>query len=102
MQMLEVETRQTKPGEAEFTNEALTDFSKPENAEAFRVALREVAGQLGQKYPLIIGGERILTEKLADSINPAKPTQVIGQLAQADVALANRAVEVAAETFKTW
>jgi len=96
--MLEVETRQV----AEFVNEAFTDFSKAENAQAFRAALQEVAGKLGQNYPLLIGGERIMTESLGTSLNPADPTQVVGRVAQADIALANRAVEVAAERFKTW
>jgi 1-pyrroline-5-carboxylate dehydrogenase len=98
--MLEVETKQ--PGLSEFANEPFTDFSKAENAQAFRAALEEVRRQLGQTYPLIIGGEKITTEKLGNSLNPADPDVIVGKIAQADVELANRAVEVAAERFKTW
>jgi len=65
-------------------------------------ALREVAGQLGQTYPLIINGERIFTEKTDSSLNPAKPKQVVGVMSQADVELVNRAMQNAHETFDKW
>lgn len=100
--MLEVENKAIGAELPEYVNESFTDFSQAENVAAFRAALQEVAAQLGQNYPLIIGGERIMTEKLADSLNPADPSQIVGHVAQADIALANRAVEVAAERFKTW
>ena len=43
----------------EFSNEPLTDFTKEENAAAMRAAIEKVKGELGQEYPLVIGGERI-------------------------------------------
>ena len=86
----------------EFKNEPFTDFSKEENAAAMRAALDKVAGELGREYPLVIGGERIKTGDTLDSINPANRTQVIGTFHKATKELANKAVEKAAETFKTW
>src|SRR5262245_66109358 len=86
----------------EFRNEPLTDFTKEENAAAMRAAIEKVAGQLGQEYPLVIGGERIKTGDTLESINPAHRTQVVGKFHKATKDLANRAVETAAETFKTW
>ncbi len=85
-----------------FRNEPLTDFSQPENVQAFQAALEKVGSELGQTYPIIIGGERIETSETFDSINPANPSQVIGRFAKADADLARRAVEVAAEAFETW
>ncbi|MBI3695402.1 MAG: hypothetical protein HY238_11275, partial [Acidobacteria bacterium] len=41
----------------EFHNEALTDFSRPENRTAMEAALAKVGSQLGREYPLRIGGE---------------------------------------------
>ena len=52
---------------AEFRNEPFTDFSKPENAAAMERALAEVRAQLGRTYPLIIGGEKITTEKTIET-----------------------------------
>lgn len=86
----------------EFRNEPFTDFSKPENVAAMEHALADVKGQLGRTYPLIIGGERITTDKTIESINPANPSQVVGRVASATVELATRAIETADEAFKSW
>ena len=86
----------------EFRNEPLTDFTKPENAAAMRAAIDKVKSQLGQEYPLVIGGERITTDGKIDSINPANRTQIVGRFNKATKELANRAVESASKTFATW
>jgi 1-pyrroline-5-carboxylate dehydrogenase len=86
----------------EFRNEAFTDFTKEENAQAMRNALEKVRSELGREYPLVIGGERLTTESKLDSINPANRTQVVGRFNKATKELANRAVEAADEAFRTW
>ncbi|HYX41817.1 MAG TPA: hypothetical protein VE821_08975, partial [Pyrinomonadaceae bacterium] len=60
--------------QSEFKNEALTDFSKEENARLMRAALDKVRNELGREYPLVIGGERIKTGRTFDSVNPARKT----------------------------
>jgi len=87
---------------SEFRNAVLTDFSKEENARQMRAALEKVGGELGREYPLVIGGERITTEKKFESLNPARRTQVVGRFQRATERLARRAVETADEVFKTW
>src|SRR5262245_40848446 len=86
----------------EFRNEPFTDFSDPANAAAMRQALADVKAQFGKIYPLIIGGERITTDKTIESTNPANPSEVVGRVASATVELANRAIETANEAFKSW
>jgi 1-pyrroline-5-carboxylate dehydrogenase len=86
----------------EFQNEPFTDFSTEENAQAMRAAIESVKSQLGKEYPLVIGGERIKTGDILDSINPANRTQVVGKFHKATKELANKAVESAAEAFQTW
>jgi 1-pyrroline-5-carboxylate dehydrogenase len=86
----------------EFRNEPLTDFTNEENAAAMRAALETVRSQLGQEYPLVIGGERVDTEGKIETNNPANRTQVVGKFQKATKELANRAVETAYETFQTW
>ena len=61
-----------------FANETLTDFSNEENARKMRAAIDKVRGQLGREYELIIGGKRIKTQDKIKSLNPAKPSQVVG------------------------
>src|SRR5690349_6818777 len=86
----------------EFRNEPLTDFTKEENAEAMRTAIAKVQSELGREYPLVIGGERITTGDLLESINPANRTQVVGRFNKATKELAKRAVEEAAKAFEAW
>src|SRR6185503_17858305 len=86
----------------EFRNEPFTDFTKAENAQAMRTALEKVKNELGREYPLVSGGKRINTGDTLDSINPANRAQVIGTFHKATKELADKAVETAAEAFKTW
>ena len=86
----------------EFRNEPFTDFSKEENARAMREAIAKVKSQLGRDYPLVIGGERVMTGRTFESLNPARKTEVVGRFQKATAELASLAVERAHETFKTW
>jgi 1-pyrroline-5-carboxylate dehydrogenase len=86
----------------EFRNEPFTDFSNPENAAAMQKALADVKARFGQTYPLIIGGERITTDKTIESRNPANPSEVVGRVASATVELAGRAIETASKAFESW
>ena len=86
----------------EFRNEPLTDFSIEGNAAAMRAAISKVKSQLGREYPLVIAGERISTGDTLKSINPANRSEVVGSFHKATKELANRAVDTAHATFKTW
>jgi 1-pyrroline-5-carboxylate dehydrogenase len=85
-----------------FTNESYTNFGFESNAQAMRAALERVRQQLGQTYPLLIGGERITTGDTSTSINPAKPDQVVGRFAKATVDHTDQAVKAAAQAFGSW
>ncbi|SCX69849.1 Aldehyde dehydrogenase family protein, partial [Lysinibacillus fusiformis] len=85
-----------------YKHEPFTDFSQEANYNAYVEALNKVEGYLGQDYPLIIGGERITTEDKIVSYNPAKKTEVIGRVSKASKDLAEKAMQAADETFKTW
>ena len=85
-----------------FINEALTDFSQDEQKRAQTEAIEQVKGELGQTYPLVIGGQKISGEKTFASVNPSQPDQVIGYFAAASVKQTQAAIEAAAATFETW
>ncbi|MBM7844023.1 L-glutamate gamma-semialdehyde dehydrogenase [Herpetosiphon giganteus] len=86
----------------DYRPEPFVDFSVKANADAMRTALSKVGDELGRTYPLLIGSEHIELADTFDSLNPAKPSQVVGSFAKATVEHANQAVEVAATAFETW
>ena len=43
-----------------------------------RAAIEQVRNELGREYDLVIGGRRVKTEEKTQSLNPAKPSEVVG------------------------
>ena len=87
---------------SKFKNEPLTDFSKPAQRKAMEKALVKVRSEFSKEYPIVIGGEEIRTNEKFNSLNPSKPSQSVGVFQKANVDLANKAVEAAAEKFEEW
>ncbi len=90
------------PNVAEFRNEPLTDFTKPENRKAQEEALAEARSRLGREYPLLIGGKEVKAPATFKSTNPARKDEVIGVFQKADEKLAVRALENGWEVFESW
>jgi 1-pyrroline-5-carboxylate dehydrogenase len=67
-----------------------------------KAALETVGGMLGHEYDLIIGGERVRTKDKIRSINPAKPSQVVGIHQEATAEHAQQALAAALKAFETW
>src|SRR2546421_11602353 len=86
----------------EFRNTSYIDFTNPENARAMREALRQVHGQLGVEYDLVIGGEMIRTQEKIKSLNPAKPSEVVGIHQKAGAEHVEPAMRAALEAFESW
>lgn len=85
-----------------YKHEPFTDFTIEENRNDYLKALKQAEEYLGQDYPLIIGGERITTEDKLVSTNPADKEEVIGRVSKASRDLAEKAMNIADETFNTW
>ncbi len=82
--------------------EPFTNFALKENYDAFYAALEKVQGQLGRTYPLIISGDRVMSQTTFDSINPANPSQVVGKVSSADRNHYEQAMQAAQGAFETW
>lgn len=82
--------------------EPYVDFSQDQPRNRMIAALSEVAGKLGQSYPLRIGGKDLTTTEKITSISPADTDRIVGRVSMATVDHANEAIEVAFETFKMW
>jgi len=86
----------------EFRNQALTDFSKPENRGAMEKAIEQVRGQLGSEYDLIIGTRRIRCDRKFESRNPSRPSQIVGMFQKATLPMVDEAVAEAEAAFQSW
>jgi RHH-type transcriptional regulator, proline utilization regulon repressor / proline dehydrogenase / delta 1-pyrroline-5-carboxylate dehydrogenase len=85
-----------------YENAPLVNFVYEQNQDRMREALAHVRTQLGQKYPLVINGEKVWTEKTIASINPSSPEDVVGHVAEAGIPEAERAVKAARDAFEKW
>lgn len=86
----------------EYRNEPFTDFSNPENVAKMEAALAKVKGELGQTFPLVIGGNEYIDGPYTESISPFDSSLVIARFPKATVEQANEAVEVAHAAFDWW
>jgi 1-pyrroline-5-carboxylate dehydrogenase len=86
----------------EFRNEPYLDFTQPQNRRAMQQAMEKVRGELGREYDLLIAGDRVKTGNLLKSVNPSKPSQLVGAHHKATPELARRAVEDASSYFAEW
>jgi 1-pyrroline-5-carboxylate dehydrogenase len=85
-----------------FINEAFYDFRREENARKMRAAIERVRGQLGREYDLIIGGQRVKTADKIKSLNPSKPSQVVGVHQKAGREHVEPALNAALKAFEKW
>jgi 1-pyrroline-5-carboxylate dehydrogenase len=85
-----------------FVNEPYSDFTVPANEAAYRQALTGAREQLGAHFPSVIGGEVVDTERKIESVNPCRPSEVVGSAAGADAQLAGRAIETAWSAYQRW
>ncbi len=85
-----------------FENASLVNFVYPHNQKRMEDAVREVRQHLGRKHPLTIGGEKIWTNELRPSVNPSRPDEVVGSVAEAGIPEAERAIEAARKAFPEW
>ncbi|MFY9558861.1 MAG: L-glutamate gamma-semialdehyde dehydrogenase [Terriglobales bacterium] len=85
-----------------FVTEPFFDFSREENARKMRAAIEKVRGQLGREYDLIIGGKRIKTTDNIRSLNPSKPSQVVGVHQKAGKDHVEPAMQAALKAFESW
>ncbi len=85
-----------------FKSEPFFDFTKEDNVRKMRSAIEKVRGQLGREYDLVIGGKRSKTSDKIRSINPAKPSEVVGVHQKAGKEHVDPAVNAALQAFTHW
>src|SRR5881398_1133485 len=85
-----------------YPNSPLVNFVYKDSQDKMCSALREVRNRFGEKYPLVIGGEKLWTDQLTPSVNPSAPDEIVGYGSEAGIPEAERAVKAAREAFGKW
>jgi RHH-type proline utilization regulon transcriptional repressor/proline dehydrogenase/delta 1-pyrroline-5-carboxylate dehydrogenase len=85
-----------------FVNASNTSFATEENRRKMRDAIAYVRGECGRHVPGLIGHETITTGTWWDSVNPARPDEVVGHIALCGAADVDRAVATARSAAGPW
>ena len=85
-----------------YRNSPLVNFVYKDSQDKMCSALREERNRFGEKYPLVIGGEKVWTDQLTPSVNPSAPDEIVGYGSEAGIPEAERAVKAAREAFGKW
>jgi 1-pyrroline-5-carboxylate dehydrogenase len=88
--------------ERPFRNEPLTDFGREDHARSMQAAIEKVRSQLGREYELILGGSRLRTAEKIFSINPARPSEVVGIHQRAGEDEVEPVMQKALAAFESW
>lgn len=85
-----------------FRTETYLDFTDPVHIKGMEEAIARVESEFNQEIPLRIGAERIQTEGRTISVNPSNTEEIVGKVSKASRDIAEKAMNVATETFETW
>ena len=85
-----------------FENVPNTDFALDEERRGMQAGLANARAEMGQECPLVINGERVTTGQWTESLNPSRPTEIVGKVARAGADEVDRAVTAANEAFASW
>ena len=85
-----------------FSNEPVVDFRQDGNAQAMRAAIAKVRGELGREYDLVIGGKRVFTSDKIRSLNPARPSEIVGVHQKSGLEHVEPAMQAALAAFESW
>src|SRR5580693_9438729 len=99
---LPVRAPRTPSHQGPFINEPFFDFTREDNARQMRAAIERVRGLLGREYDLIIGGQRVKTADKIKSLNPSRPSQIVGLHQKAGKEHVEPAMQAALKAFVSW
>jgi 1-pyrroline-5-carboxylate dehydrogenase len=100
--LLEISNRTLRVPTTPFKNEPLTDFGNAENARRMKAALTKVRAELGREYDMVIGEKLIKTTEKIKSVNPAKPSEIVGVFQSAGREHVEPAIQAAQQAFESW
>ena len=85
-----------------FVNTPNTNFEQAAARQKMQAGLAAAQAEIGREYRLIINGCAESGGEIRDSLNPSRPSEVVGRIHQATAVQTEQAVAAAAEAFKIW
>ncbi|MGH7957704.1 MAG: proline dehydrogenase family protein, partial [Opitutaceae bacterium] len=85
-----------------FTNAPNSDFTKALKRDRQRDALERLASSPARRWPLVVGGKRVTDAGTVESVNPARPAQIVGHWSRATITDADAALAAARAAFPKW
>ncbi len=86
-----------------FVNEPMVDFTRADHRAVFPAEIAKIrANALGKVYPLYIGGKNVEVADRIPTVNPSKPSEVLGQVCQGGIAEVDMAMAAAREAYPAW
>ena len=85
-----------------FENVPNTNFAEAEARQRMQAGLANARAEMGREYPLVIDGRSVTTGRWIESLNPSRPSEIVGKVAQAGPNHVDQAVTAATDAFKTW
>lgn len=85
-----------------FKNEVYLDFTKPAILKKQQAAIAAAEKQFGKKYPLVIGGQKVMTENVIVSHNPSNRSEVVAKFSKGTRDHAEQAMQSALTAYESW
>jgi len=85
-----------------FSNEAIRDFSRPENRAWIAPSLQALRARFPLEVPAIVNGEAIGRSSQLESRNPSDKSEVVARFARAGQAEADAALAACEQALKGW
>lgn len=93
-----------RPDLSGFSNLPYIDFSKKFNRDFLARRIYELEHNLNgeKRFPAIIDGGKVFNDNCFESINPAKPENILGMVSQSSIEDCDIALSAAQEVFAEW
>lgn len=85
-----------------FENVSNTNFIREQQRQQMQAGLANARAEMGREYPLIINGQNVTTGQWKESLNPSRPSEIVGRVTQGGAAQVEQAVAAAADAHQTW
>lgn len=86
----------------QFENNKVNLFKTEEERKLMADAIKKVEKSFSKEYPIVIDGKEIMNSGKIKSVNPSKPSEIVGLVSKASKEQAIEALEKAHKNFQWW